>query len=58
VLAKTYNPWLFKSSDVEVFSVKTKYIAGLLGEDGHFTKLQVEAFADTILNNTPWLALQ
>jgi predicted dehydrogenase len=53
VLAKTYNPWLFKSSDVEVFSVKDKVYRRPLGEDGHFYKLQVEAFADTILNNAP-----
>ena len=53
VLAKTYNPWLFKSSDVEVFSVKDKIYRRPLGEDGHFYKLQVEAFADTILNNAP-----
>ncbi len=53
VLAKTYNPWLFKSSDVEVFSVKDGLYRRPLGEDAHFYKLQVEAFADSILNNTP-----
>jgi predicted dehydrogenase len=51
VLAKTYNPWLFKSSDVEIFSAKDKIYRKPLGEDGHFYKLQVEAFADRILHN-------
>lgn len=53
VLAKTYNPWLFKSSDVEVFSVKDKAFRRPLGEDGHFYRLQVEGFADTVLHKTP-----
>ena len=53
VLGKTYNPWLFKSSDVEVFSAKDKTYHRPLGEDAHFYKLQVEAFADTILHKAP-----
>ena len=53
VLAKTYNPWLFKSSDVEVFSTRDKIYRRPLGEDGHFYKLQVEGFADTILHQVP-----
>lgn len=55
VIAKTYNPWLFKSSDVEVFSTKDKVYRRPLGEDGHFYKLQVEGFADTILHQAPML---
>lgn len=53
VIAKTYNPWLFKSSDVEVFSTKDKVFRRPLGEDGHFYKLQVEGFADTVLQQAP-----
>lgn len=53
VIAKTYNPWLFKSSDVEVFSTKDKVYRRPLGEDAHFYKLQVEGFADTILHQAP-----
>lgn len=53
VIAKTYNPWLFKSSDVEVFSTKEKVFRRPLGEDGHVYKLQVEGFANTILHQTP-----
>ncbi len=55
VLGKTYNPWYFKSSDVECFSSKTGTYTRPLGEDAHFFRLQVEAFADTILNGAPQL---
>lgn len=53
ILGKTYNPWLFKSSDVEVFSVKDGAYRRPLGEDAHFFRLQVEGFADTILSGKP-----
>jgi predicted dehydrogenase len=55
ILGKTYNPWYFKSSDVECFSSKTGSYTRPLGEDAHFFRLQVEGFADTILNSTPQL---
>ena len=55
VIAKTYNPWLFKSSEVEVFSTKDKMYHRPLGEDAHFYKLQAEGFADTILKKAPML---
>ncbi len=51
VIGRTYNPWLFKSSDVEAFSTKDGLFRRPLGEDSHFYKLQVEGFADTILNS-------
>lgn len=50
VVGRTYNPWLFKSSDVEAFSTKDGLYKRPLGEDGHFYKLQVEGFAETILH--------
>lgn len=53
VIAKSYNPWLFKSSDIEVFSTKDKLYRRPLGEDGHTYKLQMEGFADTILHGAP-----
>jgi len=53
VVGKTYLPWLFKSSDVEIFSAKDRSYHRPLGEDAHFYKLQVEGFADTILHNKP-----
>lgn len=53
VVGKTYNPWLFKSSDVEVFSAKDGLYYRPLGEDSHFYRLQLESFADSILYNKP-----
>lgn len=53
VLGKTYNPWYFRSSDVECFSAKDGQYHRVLGEDAHFYKLQVEGFADSILNGAP-----
>lgn len=52
VVGKTYNPWLFKSSDVEVFSSRDGLYRRPIAADGHFYKRQVEGFADTILNHT------
>lgn len=55
VIAKTYNPWLFKASEVEVFSVKDGLYRKPLGADAHFFRLQLEGFADTILHGAPQL---
>jgi len=53
VLGKTYNPWYFRSSDVECFSTKDGQYHRVLGEDAHFYKLQVEGFADSVLHGAP-----
>nr|WP_315427056.1 Gfo/Idh/MocA family oxidoreductase [uncultured Albidiferax sp.] len=53
VLAKTYNPWYYKSSDVEIFHEKDATTRRPLGADGHFYRRQVEAFADVVLHNAP-----
>ena len=53
IVAKTYNPWYFKSSDVEIFSEKDATYHRPLGADGHFFRRQLEGFADTILNGAP-----
>jgi predicted dehydrogenase len=53
VLAKTYNPWLYRSSEVDIFHEKTATTSRALGADGHFYRRQLEAFADTILHGTP-----
>lgn len=50
VLAKTYNPWLFKSSDVEIFRESDATYTRPLGADAHFYRRQVEAFAGAILS--------
>ena len=52
VLAKTYNPWLFKSSDVEIFHEADATRTRPLGADAHFYRRQVEAFADALLSGT------
>jgi predicted dehydrogenase len=53
VVGKTFNPWYFKSSEVECFSEKDQTYKRVLGADAHFYRLQVEGFADTILENAP-----
>ncbi len=53
VMAKTYNPWYFRSSDVEIFSEKDAAYHRPLGADGHFFRRQLEGFADTILTGAP-----
>ena len=49
VIAKTFNPWYFRSSEVEIFHEKDATIRKPLGADGHFFRRQVEGFADTVL---------
>lgn len=53
ILAKTYNPWLFKTSDVDIFHESTGETTRVLGADGHFYRRQLEAFANTILEAAP-----
>ena len=53
VIGKTYNPWYYKSSDVECFSEKDGRYHRPLGADGHFFRRQVEGFADAILDGAP-----
>jgi predicted dehydrogenase len=50
VLAKTYNPWYYKTSDVEIFRESNGEATRVLGADGHFYRRQLEGFADTILH--------
>lgn len=53
VIGKTYNPWLFKSSEVECFSEKDGVYHRPIASDGHFYRRQLEAFVDAILNEQP-----
>ncbi|HEY0702123.1 MAG TPA: Gfo/Idh/MocA family oxidoreductase [Candidatus Acidoferrales bacterium] len=53
VTAKTPNPWLYKTSDVDIFHEATGETTRVLGADGHFYRRQLEAFADVILNGAP-----
>jgi predicted dehydrogenase len=53
VLAKTFNPWYFRSSEVEIFHEKDATTRKPLGADGHFFRRQLEGLADTVLNGVP-----
>jgi predicted dehydrogenase len=53
VVARIYNPWLYKTSDVDIFHESTGTTTRVLGADGHFYRRQLEGFADTILNGAP-----
>ncbi len=50
ILGKTYNPWYFKSSEVDIFREADGATHRVLGADGHFYRRQVESFADVILD--------
>ncbi|MGG5315840.1 Gfo/Idh/MocA family protein [Enterococcus thailandicus] len=49
ILAKTYNPWTFRSSDVEIFKVADDSFHRPIAVDGHFYRRQIEDFAQAIL---------
>ncbi len=53
VKAKIFLPWFHRSSEVECFSVKDGQYHRPLGADAYTYKLQIEGFADTILNGAP-----
>jgi len=53
VIGKTYNPWFFKSSDVEIFHEDQAAVTRVLGADGHFYRRQLEAFAGAVLHDKP-----
>ena len=53
VIGKTWNPWFYKSSDVDIFHESTGTTTRVLGADGHFYRRQLEGFADVVLNGAP-----
>lgn len=53
ILGKTYNPWYYKSSEVDIFHEADGSTHRVLGADGHFYRRQMEGFADTILTGAP-----
>ena len=53
VIGKTYNPWLYKTSDVDIFHESTGTTTRVLSLDGHFYRRQLEGFAATILDAAP-----
>eukprot|EP01036_Dinobryon_divergens_P021214 gene21214-29136_t len=52
ILGKTYNPWYYKSSEVDIFDERDGATRRVLGADGHFYRRQLEGFADVILSGT------
>lgn len=53
VKGQVFLPWYHKTSVVECFSTKDREFRRPMGEDAHTYKLQLEGFADTILNGSP-----
>jgi predicted dehydrogenase len=53
VKGKTFNPWYYRSSEVDVFRESTGASTRVLGADGHFYRRQLEGFADVILRGAP-----
>jgi predicted dehydrogenase len=50
VIGKTYNPWYYKSSDVDIFREADGATHRVLGADGHFYRRQLEGFSRVILD--------
>jgi predicted dehydrogenase len=53
VLGKTYNPWFYRTSEVDIFREKDAATTRVLGADGHFYRRQLEGFADVVLKAAP-----
>lgn len=53
ILGRTFNPWYYRSSEVDIFDERTGATSRVLGEDGHFYRRQVEGFAQAILDGSP-----
>jgi predicted dehydrogenase len=53
ILGKTFNPWYYKTSEVDIFRESDGSTHRVLGADGHFYRRQLEGFADVILNGAP-----
>jgi predicted dehydrogenase len=52
-IGKIFNPWYYKSSEVEIFHESDATYRRVLGSDGHFYRRQLEGFADVILHGKP-----
>lgn len=52
-IGKIFNPWYYKSSEVDIFREADAATTRVLGADGHFYRRQIEGFADVILNGAP-----
>lgn len=52
ILGKTYNPWYYRSSEVDIFHEAEGGSRRILGADGHFYRRQLEGFARAVLDGT------
>ncbi len=50
VFAKLYNPWIFRTAEVECCNETTREIKKPYEPDGHFYRRQLESFAEVILD--------
>ncbi|RFC68938.1 MULTISPECIES: Gfo/Idh/MocA family protein [Mesorhizobium] len=55
ILGKTYNPWYYKSSEVDIFREADASWHRVLGADGHFYRRQLEGLANVVLDNKPMI---
>jgi predicted dehydrogenase len=53
VVARSFQPWYLRSSEVECFSDRDRSYHRPLGADGHMFRRQLEGFAETILDGAP-----
>lgn len=53
IVARTFNPWYFRASEVQIFHESDATTRVPLGPDGHFFRRQLEGFADTIRHDAP-----
>jgi predicted dehydrogenase len=53
VIGKTFNPWYYKSSEVDIFCEGDGASHRVIGADGHFYRRQLEGLADVILHGKP-----
>lgn len=53
VFAKTFNPWFYKSSEVECYLEDQQMFYRPLAADGFSYRRQLESFADAILHQRP-----
>jgi predicted dehydrogenase len=53
ILGRIFNPWYFRTAEVEIFREAEAGWRRVLGADGHFYRRQLEGFADAILTGRP-----
>jgi predicted dehydrogenase len=52
-IGKIFNPWYYRSSEVDIFRESDGASHRVLGADGHFYRRQIEGFADVVLKGIP-----